>query len=99
MGLRGPQPKKERKKTGVVRIAPDLAIMVTAICRHLNKTTVELMDEIAREDIEREFEKIRPILQQLAKQSPVAKNVLQEVDEVRKQYQAALKEEAERAKR
>ena len=97
MGKRGPKPKAVKKKTGVVRVAPDLAIMIAALCRHLGKTTSELMDEIVRTDVEKEYEKVKPVLQQLAKHSPAAKQQLANAEAAKAEYQAALKEEADRS--
>jgi hypothetical protein len=98
MAKRGPKPKDKKKKTGVVRVAPDMAVMIAALCRHLGKTTSELMDEIARRDVEVAFEKVKPVLQQLAKHSPVAKKTLQDTEQARAEYQAALEEEAAKRK-
>lgn len=89
----GPKPKPIRKKTKLMRVSPDLAAQMAAVCRYLGITTSEFMDEVVRPAVAKKFDSVRPHLEQLAKQSATAKKRLADVDRARAEAEQYLEQE------
>jgi hypothetical protein len=89
----GPKPKPIKKKTKLLRVSPDLAAQMAAVCRYLGITSSEFMDEVVRPAVGKKFDSIRPHLEQLAKQSATASKRLADVDKARAEAEAYLRQE------
>ena len=93
MSKPGPKPKPIKRKTKMMRVSPDLAAQMAAVCRYLGITASEFMDEVVRPAVAKKFDAVRPQLEQLAKQSATAKKRLADVDAARAEAEAYLEQE------
>ena len=92
MGKRGPKPKPDKRETKILRVDPETAMMISAICRYTGKTSAELIGEIMLEPLKKQFETIRPVLEQLAKNSPVLRERLDKLSQAQHEPEEPAKE-------
>ena len=75
-----PKSTNPKPPTALIRVPPDLAAMLSEVCRLHGMTAAQLVDTILRKQIEARYEAIRPQLIELAKQSKEAKSRLEAVE-------------------
>lgn len=62
---RGRPKNGQQSKTGMVRVRADVEEMIRWICRIENVTSSDLIDPLVRQRITEQFEKYRPIIDQI----------------------------------
>jgi len=88
------RPKAEATyPTVAVRLSPDLAAKISVITRFHGGNSAEYLDNLIRDILQNDFEKVLPEIESLAKTSAVAKEHLERVAAAEK-----LREDYERMK-
>lgn len=97
MGKRGPKPNPDKVKAKMIRLPPDMADMLSIVCVYTRVTSAQFFETHLREPLEKEFEAIRPILEQVAENVPGVRAMLDTLDESRRRAAEIRAKEAAEA--